>query len=170
MLKSPTPKRVTFYPRPPCRDKPHHHDQILASTQNRLIDLPTQFDELIYFNPAINKMHLYSNKKAPNWDALTRAHTKEAILEHEYLSYDQNPGLILDSYNAVWAKAQKGWDTKGWAPEDWEMSEVLWVHLLQNTMKEVKADPLLTKKLGTGGTSQGPGGRRTARHGRNPTK
>ena len=59
--------------------------------------------------------------------------------------------MSLDSYNAVWAKAQKGWDTKGWGPEDWEIAEKLWVHLLQNTMKEVKADPLLTKKLGTGG-------------------
>jgi hypothetical protein len=78
--------------------------------------------------------------KAPNWDAQTRANTRQAILELEYLSYDKNPGVNLDSYNGVWAAAQKGWDTEGWTDKHWSFVQKLWLNLLQNSMKDLKAD------------------------------
>ena len=82
--------------------------------------------------------------KAPNWDALTRKKTKQALIDHEYLSSDQNPGSSLDSFNAVWAKAHEDWVSDDWSDDDWEKMEQMWVHLLQNSMKEAKADRALT--------------------------
>ena len=78
--------------------------------------------------------------KVPNWDAQTRANTRQAILKWEYLSYDKSPGVNLDSYNGVWATAQKGWDTEGWTDKHWSFVQKLWVNLLQNCMKNLKAD------------------------------
>ena len=37
--------------------------------------------------------------------------------------------------------------TDDWSDDDWEKMEQLWVHLLQNSMKEAKADRALTVRL-----------------------
>ena len=82
---------------------------------------------------------------------MSRKNSRQAVLDNEYLSYDKNPGINLTSFNKCWKEGRKGWVTDDWTDDDWAKMMGLWEHLLQNCMKEVKADRSLTVRLGSGG-------------------